>query len=1134
MPEPRTPETTPPSRPPAGADAVARGKPSTLQPLDSDVCPLPPPPPPQAPALALEAAAPLPRAAPDPSAAGPPNLPGYEILEVLGRGGMGVVYKARHVQLDRLVALKMILGAGHASPQEVARFRREAEAVARLQHPNIVQIYEVGQHNGLAYFSLEYCGGGNLADRTKGTPLPAHQAAQIVATLAGAVHAAHQRGIIHRDLKPANILLQRKSEIPNPKSQIPSPGSETLSNSAFEIWDFDPKVADFGLAKRLDDTAWHTGSGAVVGTPSYMAPEQAGIQGPPVGPAADIYALGAVLYELLTGRPPFKAETPLDTVFQVLNDEPVPPRLLQPKLPRDLETICLTCLQKDPRRRYAGAAPLAEDLRRFRAGEPIQARPVGAVERAVKWVRRRPAAAALWAAGVAAVLFGGGGALWWRGEQAARRALLAGKVEGALAEGRALCVQEKWGPALAAARRAEALMDRGGGDAALGRQVQALLADVDMVERLEAVRLQGSMVKGRLFDSAREDRGYAEAFGRYGLDVLRLAPAEAAARIRERPIRAPLTAALEEWALFRRSAGDQRRLVRIAATVDPDPWRARLRGAALKPDLRALRRLAADPAAVHQPASALYYLGIALARRGDVPAAVGLLRKAQQRQPGDFWINHELAFFLMRQNPPQVNEAVRFFTVAVALGGRSPGAYLNYADALQQHGLLDQARAALEKAIDLKPDYAMAHYNLGNILHAQGKLVAAASAFRRAVALEPAYAEAHHNLGYLLQDQGDLAEAEQAYRRAIALNPDLAVAYRNLGVVLFHQRKLAAAAHACRKAIALEPTNARPFNVLGNALKGQGQLADAVRAYRQAIALHPGYPEAYHNLGAALAAQGKLPEAVAAARQAVALRPDYAAAHYGLGNHLFDQGRFTQAVTAYRRAVALRSDYAEAYYNLGTALLNQGELADALAALKRAHALGSSRRGWSYPSARDVERAERLMRLDAKLPAILSSSLQPASAAERVELAGLCQMPFKRFYAAAARFYGEAFAAEPKFAEDMRAGRRYSAACAAALAGCGHGADAGRLDDKDKVRLRGQALKWLRADLTAWQKLLPNAANQARAAGRQTLQHWQTDSDLAGVRDKAALAKLSETERQDWAKLWDEVAALLAKAGPKK
>jgi eukaryotic-like serine/threonine-protein kinase len=302
-----------------------------------------------------------------------PTVPGYEVLRLLGRGGMGVVYQARHLTLDRAVALKMILAGEHADEGERVRFRREAQAAARLQHPNIVQVYEVGQTGGYPFLSLEYLGGGSLDKRLAGTPQPARAAAHLVQQLAQAMAYAHEHGVIHRDLKPANVLL--------------------ASGEGEPAWV--PKISDFGLAKLQKAEAAQTQSGAVVGTPSYMAPEQAAGKVHEVGPAVDTYALGAILYECLTGRPPFKAETALDTLMQVMATEPVPPSRLQPRVPRDLETICLKCLQKDPRKRYAGCAALAADLQRFQSGEPIQARPISTPERFWRWCRRNPRVAAL-------------------------------------------------------------------------------------------------------------------------------------------------------------------------------------------------------------------------------------------------------------------------------------------------------------------------------------------------------------------------------------------------------------------------------------------------------------------------------------------------------------------------------------------------------------------------------------------------------------------------------------------------------------------------------------------------------------------------------------------------------------------
>jgi WD40 repeat protein/tRNA A-37 threonylcarbamoyl transferase component Bud32 len=297
-----------------------------------------------------------------------PAVPGYEVIEELGRGAMGVVYKARQRGLNRMVALKLIRTGAHASAQQRARFQAEVAALARLQHPGIVQIHEVGEFHGLPFFAMDYLAGGPLHRKLRGQPLPPREAARLAASLARAVQHAHEAGVLHRDLKPSNILLDGGGGV---------------------------RVVDFGLAKHLNAVQGPTCTGTVIGTPSYMAPEQAHGHNRKLGPAADVYSLGAILYELLTGRPPFKAANPTETILQVVSDEPVAPSRLTARLPPALEVICLKCLAKSPARRYPSARALADDLERYLRGEPIQARPVSAPVRALLWARRRPAAAAV-------------------------------------------------------------------------------------------------------------------------------------------------------------------------------------------------------------------------------------------------------------------------------------------------------------------------------------------------------------------------------------------------------------------------------------------------------------------------------------------------------------------------------------------------------------------------------------------------------------------------------------------------------------------------------------------------------------------------------------------------------------------
>ena len=307
---------------------------------------------------------------------------------------MGVVYRARQVSLNRVVAIKMILAGQLAGDEDVQRFGAEARAAAHLQHPGIVPVYEVGEAEGRHYYTMAFIDGLNLNALIRDDYLPTpREAADLARRVAEAIHYAHQRGVIHRDLKPANILLERTDH----REAMPLPLEGRPQR-------FEPRITDFGLAKRLDADAEMTGTGQVLGTPSYMSPEQAAGKVREIGVASDIYALGAVLYYLLTGRPPFRAATLADTLQQVIHKEPVSPRQLNAAVPRDLETIVLKCLQKDPSRRYADADALAEDLRRFLAGEPIKARPVSRGERMIKWVRRQPVFAGLVAASLIAAL----------------------------------------------------------------------------------------------------------------------------------------------------------------------------------------------------------------------------------------------------------------------------------------------------------------------------------------------------------------------------------------------------------------------------------------------------------------------------------------------------------------------------------------------------------------------------------------------------------------------------------------------------------------------------------------------------------------------------------------------------------
>ncbi len=429
-----------------------------------------------------------------------PRIRGYEVQGVLGRGGMGVVYKAWHFRLNRPVALKMLLAGAYARPAELERFLREAEAVAGLRHANIVQVHDVGDVDGRPYFTMEFVEGGNLAQKLAGTPQPAGQAAALVATIAEAIQVAHESGVIHRDLTPANILL-------------------TAGGA--------PKISDFGLARRLQDGGGLTQSGTAMGTPSYMAPEQAQGRRAAIGPATDVYALGAVLYELLTGRPPFRAETAAETVSQLINQDPAAPSQLNAKVPRDLETVCLKCLNKEPERRYATAAELAGDLRRFGEGRPILARRLGRSARLLRWSRRKPAEAALLAVVGLALC----GAFWLVRQRAERRAEMAIQeerawrvVEARLDYAAMLQAQGRWPEVRAALEGTPSLLSSRA-PAQLRERLRRAHDDADMVAQLEDIRLRLSEgANGPGTGPLSPEGMYAEAFQKYGI-TLSMAPA---------------------------------------------------------------------------------------------------------------------------------------------------------------------------------------------------------------------------------------------------------------------------------------------------------------------------------------------------------------------------------------------------------------------------------------------------------------------------------------------------------------------------------------------------------------------------------------------------------------------------------
>jgi Flp pilus assembly protein TadD len=448
----------------------------------------------------------------------------------------------------------------------------------------------------------------------------------------------------------------------------------------------------------------------------------------------------------------------------------------------------------------------------------------------------------------------------------------------------------------------------------------------------------------------------------------------------------------------------------------------------------------------------------------------------------------------------------------------------------QKLGLPDEAIAFLRRAQQLHPDDFWLNHDLGYALMEKThppRPADALSFFRAALALRPGSAGVHFNVGNALLAQGGAAGAAVYFRRAVELEPNYAAAHGNLGAALIKQNDTAGAIAAYRRATELNPNNAAGHYNLGLALRSQGDLAGAVASFRRGVELNPTNADALEDLGEALQLQGDLAGAAAVFRRAARLQPEEPTPHYNLGVVLIRQGDYAGGAASSRRALELAPDSAEAHCNLGNALVFQGDFRSGLKELQIGHKLGSRQKDWQKLSPQWLKHAEQMLELDGRLPAILKGEARPSGAGERIALAHLCR--YKMLYATSARFFTEAFNDDAKLT-DCREARRYRAACAAALAGCGEGKDAARPDETERARLRGQALDWLRADLAAWIKHLEGSSPPERVAMRMALATWQHDLALAGVRDASSLARLPAAERDQWNKLWTDVAATLAKA----
>jgi serine/threonine-protein kinase len=1054
-----------------------------------------------------------------------PEVPGYKVEAVLGHGGMGVVFRARHLRLGRLVALKMTLAGAYAGPHERERFRREAEAVAALRHANVVQVYDVGDWAGRPYFTMELIEGGSLDQRLASAPQPAHQAAALLATLAAAVHAAHQGGIVHRDLKPANILFTPEGT---------------------------PKITDFGLARRLEGSTGLTLSGVPLGTPSYMAPEQARGESRAIGPAVDIYALGAILYETLTGRPPFRAESGAETVHQLLTQDPVPPSRLNGKVPRDLETICLKCLSKESALRYATADALRDDLRRFLRGDAISARPEGRMRRALRAVRRRPTLAVGVSAGVlfAALILAAG--LWLLFD----RVVTERAVTSDLDEIEKLLRKSSFTEGKAAIERAQGRL--GGRDLPVLRErLNQAARDGELADRLERIYLDSVLTIDGLMKFNQADNDYGDAFREFGVGENGDDPETVAARIRASNIRVTLMAALDRWSVVAMTPSRADWTVEVADRAEPEPtaWRKDARNRELRRNQTALvglikrARVEDESVALLLALSSLLatadksprnFIGLQLVKRTLVQEneiQTSFLTKIQRAHPDDLWANFYLGVALLIGNKP--DEAVRYFQAVIALRPRLLIGYhhLGMSLRLMAHPgspeQYDEAIVQLRKGLEMDPNSVDTHLNLIDALGRAGKFDEAIAQARIALRFKNAAAKVRGYLGCFLYLKGRVEESLPEFRLSFSLEPDNTETQNVYRAALWNARRWNELRTVWGKALEGDRPNHDFWYGYAELCLYLGQ-EDEYRRARQALLARFGTSDspkvAERTARACLllpASAEEMSKAVKLADLAARADPKKFAAIYpnlqfvkGLAE--YRQGHFDRAIASMRGDAAKMSGPPPLLV-LSMALYRTGKEAEARKTLASAmlnHSWGEDRvtneDGWI----RHVLRREAEKMIVPNLTAILDGKEQPRDNDERVAQIGVCR--FENRFAALARIYAEAFAAGPKYTTHL-----HDAARIAAQAGCGLGIDAGGLSESERRKWRAQARTWLREALSSMIAATDRDFNKVRDIVHKELTKWQNEPELAGIRDPSELEKLLPDEQADCRKLWAEIKAVV-------
>jgi tetratricopeptide (TPR) repeat protein len=919
----------------------------------------------------------------------------YQLLGKLGCGGMGEVLRGRDPTLGRDLAIKVLLERYAGQPEVVQRFREEAQIGGQLQHPGVVPVYELGgAEDGQLYFTMKLVKGVTLAQLLKERPTPAHERARFLKVfeqVCQTVAYAHARGVIHRDLKPHNVMVGSFGEVQlmdwGLAKLLPADeaGDERTASASRDASASAPSVIQVARPEGASDTQ----DGQVLGTPAYMPPEQALGEVDRLDERCDVFSLGALLCEILTGQPPYAGEDPAAVLRRARRADLANALARLDGCGADPELIDLArrCLAAEPAERPGHAGEVAKAVEAYLAGVEERARRAE-LERAAAEIRAEQARTTARAerrarrltvgltAAVLVLLGAGGSGAWWFQQQ--RAAALARQQE---TDTKVRAILERAGPLLEeawqtgdTARLAEcqALADKaremahgGNASADLQRQTEDLHAQVqqkvaqdrknqalrtallDVIQPRETQTYQqdtsGQMV---VIAGIPVEEQYARAFGRWGLDIDKesLEAIVARCEAQPRPVVDEMVAGLEAWLLERRrqkqAEARWRKLLAVADRLDRDNQRRELRqlrlGSLGPPERQRLRELAGKLDPSREPVLGLVMLAGTLRAAGEDRRAEEVLRSAVAARPGAVALLNALGKLLEEQRPPRLGEAIECYRAARAVRADLGIALGN---ALRKAKRAGEAVAVLKALRRGQPHNPAIIFCLGNALRDQKKYAEAEAAYRKAIALRPDFTVAYNNLGGALHEQKKYAEAEAACRKAIELRPDFPEAYGNLGNALARQKKYAEAEATLRKTIELRPDLPEAYYNLGVALKQQGKLGEAVAAYRKAIALRPDFPEAHNNLGNALYGQEKYAEAEAAWRKAIALRPNDHEAYCNLGNALHQQKKYGEAVTAYCKAIELLPDFPEAYTNLSNALRDLKKYVEAEIACRKAIAL---------------------------------------------------------------------------------------------------------------------------------------------------------------------------------------------------